>query len=178
MIFSRLRRKEGSRGQWMWKKKQRARRNREKPEREREGEGGILCAKMNTGPRIEDVCTTQFFARLPSSTRFPIFVPALSSPCGIIFSRSYPRGYPMARYALRTKPLPSSPVSSSFRIPCIYPARGISFWFKVEDAPPSLRVRPVFTGGKVSSRHVNNAESKNEERRGQREKIKRKKRKE
>lgn len=106
MIFSRLRRKEGSRGQWMWKKKQRARRNREKPEREKEGEGGILCAKMNTGPRIEDVCTTQFFARLPSSTRFPIFVPALSSPCGIIFSRSYPRGYPMARYALRTKPLP------------------------------------------------------------------------
>lgn len=102
---------------------------------------------------------------------FPSLSRPTLSPYGIIFSRSYPRGYPVARYTLRgkrTSPLRILQPRSVFRVYI----RPVEFHFdsKLKTRHP-LRVRPVFTGGKVSSRHVNNvcrrgsAESKNGQRR-------------
>lgn len=126
MIFSRL--QKGRKSRTVDVKKKTARGTKAKPretkeqrkERKEEEEGGILCAKMNTGPRIENVCTTNFSLDCRPLRDFPSLSRPALSPYGIIFSRSYPRGYPMARYTLGRNPLPSA---ASFRIPCIYPAR-------------------------------------------------------
>ena len=86
-------------------------------------------------------------ALLPSiAPRRNIF---LSSPC-----IRWPR-YTLTR---RTHSLTHSllHLSASFRIPCIYPGP----WNFILIQSSRRAVRPVFTGGEVSSRHVNNVSAR------------------